>query len=39
MRRTIASINDHPIDEEDRKFYWPAGRRPEDHPGLSDFDL
>ena len=39
MRRRIASINDRPIDEEERKFHWPAGRRPEDHPGLSDFDF
>ncbi len=39
MRRRIASINDRPIDEEERKFLWPAGRRPADHPGLSDFDL
>jgi nuclear transport factor 2 (NTF2) superfamily protein len=39
MRRRIASNNDRPIDEEERKFLWPAGRRPADHPGLSDFDL
>ncbi len=39
MRRRIASINDRPIGEEERKFLWPAGRRPADHPGLSDFDL
>jgi uncharacterized protein len=32
-----ASINDLPIREEDRKFHWPLGRRPEDHPGLSSF--
>ena len=31
-----ASINDLPIAEADRKFHWPAGRRPEDHPGLTD---
>jgi nuclear transport factor 2 (NTF2) superfamily protein len=37
MRRRIASINDHPIEEQDRKFRWPPGRRPDDHPGLSDF--
>ena len=36
MRRRIASINDHPIAESDRKFRWPLGRRPNDHPGLSD---
>ncbi|MEO1317959.1 MAG: nuclear transport factor 2 family protein [Pseudomonadota bacterium] len=32
-----ASINEHPIAEEERKFHWPLGRRPDDHPGLSDF--
>jgi nuclear transport factor 2 (NTF2) superfamily protein len=36
MRRRIASINEHPIAEPDRKFRWPLGRRPNDHPGLSD---
>ena len=35
MRRRIASINDAPIGEADRKFHWPLGRRPDDHPGLS----
>ena len=39
MRRRIASINDLPIDEKDRKFRWPQGRRPDDHPGLSDLGL
>ena len=39
MRRRIASINDHPIAENDRKFRWPLGRRPDDHPGLSDLGL
>lgn len=37
MRRRIASINEHPIAEAERKFHWPLGRRPDDHPGLSDF--
>ncbi|WP_370288150.1 nuclear transport factor 2 family protein [Siccirubricoccus soli] len=37
MRRRIASINEHPIAELSRKFLWPLGRRPDDHPGLSDF--
>lgn len=37
MAHRIASINEHPIDEADRKFHWPLGRRPDDHPGLSDF--
>jgi nuclear transport factor 2 (NTF2) superfamily protein len=32
-----ACINDLPIREEDRKFFWPLGRRPDDHPGLSSF--
>jgi nuclear transport factor 2 (NTF2) superfamily protein len=34
-----ASINDLPISEADRKFHWPLGRRPDDHPGLSDLGL
>lgn len=37
MRARHASINEHPISEIDRKFRWPLGRRPEEHPGLSDF--
>ena len=36
MRRRIASINEHPIAEADRKYHWPLGRRPDDHPGLSE---
>ena len=37
MRRRIASIiNDLPVAESDRRFFWPFGRRPEDHPSLSD---
>jgi uncharacterized protein len=36
MRRRIASINEHPIGEGDRKFHWPLGRRPGKHPELSD---
>lgn len=32
-----ASINEHPIRDDERKFHWPLGRRPDDHPGLSDF--
>ncbi|MGO1120635.1 nuclear transport factor 2 family protein [Rhodovibrionaceae bacterium A322] len=39
MRRRFASINDLPIDASDRKFHWPLGRRPDDHPGLSDLGL
>ena len=34
-----ASINDLPIEEIERKFRWPLGRRPDDHPGLSDLGL
>ena len=39
MARRIASINDRPIAEGERKFHWPLGRRPDDHPSLSDLDL
>jgi nuclear transport factor 2 (NTF2) superfamily protein len=35
MQRRIASINEHPIKEADRKLLWPLGRRPDDHPGFS----
>jgi nuclear transport factor 2 (NTF2) superfamily protein len=34
-----ASINDLPIKESERKFHWPLGRRPDDHPALSDLGL
>jgi nuclear transport factor 2 (NTF2) superfamily protein len=34
-----ASINDRPIAEKERLFHWPLGRRPDDHPGLSDLGL
>jgi nuclear transport factor 2 (NTF2) superfamily protein len=39
MRRRHASINDLPIAEADRLFHWPLGRRPDDHPGLSELGL
>ena len=39
MQRRIASINDLAIEEAERKFRWPQGRRPDDHPGLSDLGL
>jgi nuclear transport factor 2 (NTF2) superfamily protein len=39
MRRRIASINDLPIGEVERKYHWPLGRRPDDHPSLSDLGL
>jgi uncharacterized protein len=35
MRRRIASINDVPIAERERKYHWPLGSRPDDHPGLT----
>ena len=39
MARRLASINDLPIREADRKYLWPLGRRPDDHPGLSEHGL
>jgi nuclear transport factor 2 (NTF2) superfamily protein len=39
MRRRIASINEHTINADARKFHWPAGRRPDNHPGLSELGL
>ena len=39
MEARFASINEHPITEAERKFRWPLGRRPDDHPGLSDLAL
>jgi hypothetical protein len=39
MRRRHASINDLRITEDDRRYRWPQGRRPDDHPGLSDLGL
>ncbi len=39
MQRRIASINDMPIAENERKYFWPLGRRPDDHPGLSELGL
>ena len=39
MQRRIASINDLPIEESERKYHWPLGSRPDDHPGLSDLGL
>src|SRR6202007_1830085 len=35
-RLRIASINDLPISESERRYYWPLGRRPDDHTPLSD---
>lgn len=39
MQRRFASINDMPIGEAERKYRWPLGPRPQDHPGLSDLGL
>jgi nuclear transport factor 2 (NTF2) superfamily protein len=39
MQSRHASINDLPIHESDRKFFWPQGRRPDDHPSLSALGL
>jgi len=39
MQRRFACLNDMPIQEAERKFRWPLGRRPDDHPGLSDLGL
>ena len=37
MRRREASINDYTIEESERKFHWPLGPRPSNHPGLEEF--
>jgi len=39
MQMRIASINDLPIAESERKYHWPSGRRPDDHPTLTELDL
>ena len=39
MANRFACINDLPIQASERKFHWPLGRRPDDHPGLSDLGL
>jgi nuclear transport factor 2 (NTF2) superfamily protein len=39
MEQRLASINEHPIAEGERKFRWPLGRRPNDYPGLSELGL
>jgi nuclear transport factor 2 (NTF2) superfamily protein len=39
MRLRLASINDQPISDRERKFHWPSGPRPAEHPGLSDLGL
>jgi nuclear transport factor 2 (NTF2) superfamily protein len=39
MRQRLASTTDLPIKEGDRKYHWPLGRRPDDHPSLSELGL
>ncbi len=39
MHYRFASINDLPIAESERKYHWPQGRRPDEHPGLSELGL
>ena len=39
MQKRFASINDKPIAQEERKFFWPQGRRPDEHPGLGELGL
>ena len=39
MQRRYACINDLPIKDAERKFFWPLGRRPDEHPGLSELGL
>ena len=39
MKRRFACINDMPIKESERKFFWPLGRRPDEHPGLTALGL
>ena len=39
MLKRVASVNDLPIREPERKYHWPLGRRPDNHPGLSDLGL
>jgi uncharacterized protein len=39
MKFRYASINDLPIREQDRLFHWPLGRRPDEHPGLTELKL
>ena len=39
MQRRFASINDLQIDKDERKFFWELGRRPDEHPGLSELEF
>ncbi|MEI2266476.1 nuclear transport factor 2 family protein [Erwinia sp. CGal63] len=39
MSQRYACVNDLPIKESERKYHWPLGRRPDDHPGLSELGL
>jgi nuclear transport factor 2 (NTF2) superfamily protein len=39
MRLRIASINDLPLKDSERKYHWPLGRRPDDYASLSELGL
>jgi uncharacterized protein len=39
MHHRYACINDLPIKDSERLFHWPLGRRPDDHPGLTELGL
>ena len=39
MAVRLASVNDLPISEAERKYHWPLGRRPDEHPSLSELGL
>jgi nuclear transport factor 2 (NTF2) superfamily protein len=39
MQRRYACLNDLPITEAERQYHWPLGRRPDEHPGLSELGL
>lgn len=39
MQRRFACLNDLPIRDDERLFHWPLGKRPDDHPGLSELGL
>ena len=39
MRLRLASINDLPLSDDQRKMRWPLGRRPDDHASLTDLGL
>ncbi|MBS6435144.1 MULTISPECIES: DUF1348 family protein [Pantoea] len=39
MIERFACINDLPIAASERRFHWPLGRRPDEHPGLSELEM